>query len=463
MEPLKNNIENWSTVKLGDVVNLNPKLVKDIKDENVEVSFLPMKLVEGEINKIHLTETRKYAEVKKGFTPMADDDVIFAKITPCMENGKIAIVHSLKNGIAFGSTEFHVFRCNGKLNNRFLFYYLVQKRFRQEAKFNMTGAVGQRRVPKKFLQESLIPLPAYTQQLAIVSKIEELFSEIENGIKSLFTAKEQLKKYRQSVLKWAFEGKLTNGVNGDLYDLSDEHDLSIAAEPETEYRVERNHNNQKNQKNHSSDEGELPEGWKWVKLGDVIEKPKYGTSKKCSYAMNGIGVLRIPNIVKGMVDSSDLKFAQFDEEEIETYSLKEGDILTIRSNGSVDIVGKCALIRKRDEQFLYAGYLIRLRANQKMLLPKYLANILSSANLRNQIEERAKSTSGVNNINSQELAGLIIPLPSIEQQKKIIEAIESRLSVADKMEESIAESLQQAEALKQSILKKAFEGKLVAS
>jgi len=122
-----------------------------------------------------------------------------------------------------------------------------------------------------------IPLPPKPTQLAIVSKIEELFSEIENGIKSLFTAKEQLKKYRQSVLKWAFEGKLTNGVNGDLYDLSDEHDLSIAAEPETEYRVERNHNNQKNQKNHSSDKGELPEGWKWVKLGDVCDKIQDGS------------------------------------------------------------------------------------------------------------------------------------------------------------------------------------------
>lgn len=267
----------------------------------------------------------------------------------------------------------------------------------------------------------LIPDDLETQQ-AIVSKIEELFSELDIGIEDLKTAQQQLKTYRQSVLKWAFEGKLTNG---------------------------------------NVKEGEMPEGWEMVNLSEVIEKPKYGTSKKCDYTIKGIGVLRIPNIAKGIVDSIDLKFAKFDEKEIETYSLKEGDILTIRSNGSVDLVGKCALISKKDESYLYAGYLIRLRPIMNKVNPKYLINILTSIDLRNQIEEKAKSTSGVNNINSEELSTLKIQLPPIDEQHLIVQEIESRLSVADKMEESIAQSLQQAEALRQSILKKAFSGELV--
>jgi len=304
-----------------------------------------------------------------------------------------------------------------ELDKNYLFYSLSAAK-----KTKLVTGTAQPQVTINNAVELDIPLPPKPIQQVIVSKIEELFSELDKGIENLRTAQQQLKTYRQSVLKWAFEGKLTNENVKD---------------------------------------GELSKRWKMTNMGDVIEKPKYGTSKKCEYETKGIGVLRIPNIVKGVVDSDDLKFAEFDEQEIETYCLREGDILTIRSNGSVDIVGKCALIAKKDEGFLYAGYLIHLRPLQKLVLPKYLLNILSSINLRNQIEGKAKSTSGVNNINSEELAGLMISVPTIEEQLTVIQEIESRLSVADKMEESITQSLQQAEALRQSILKKAFEGKLI--
>lgn len=309
---------------------------------------------------------------------------------------------------------------NIKTNSKYLFYHLQGnwKRKNQDKQFG--SATNYIRMGN--FTDYEVPVPPLETQQAIVSKIEELFSELDKGIEDLKTAQQQLKTYRQSVLKWAFEGKLTNENVKD---------------------------------------GELPNGWEMVNMSKVIEKPKYGTSKKCDYAIKGIGVLRIPNIAKGIVDSTDLKFAKFDEKEIETYSLKEGDILTIRSNGSVDLVGKCALISKKDEGYLYAGYLIRLRPIMNKVNPKYLINILTSIDLRNQIEEKAKSTSGVNNINSEELSTLKIQLPPIEEQHRIVQEIESRLSVADKMEESIAQSLQQAEALRQSILKKAFSGELV--
>ena len=304
-----------------------------------------------------------------------------------------------------------------EMNKKFLFYILHTVN-----KTKLVTGTAQPQVTINNAVELTFSIPKIETQQAIVSKIEELFSGLDKGIEDLKTAQQQLKTYRQSVLKWAFEGKLTNEKVKD---------------------------------------GVLPKGWEMVNMSKVIEKPKYGTSKKCDYGIDGKGVLRIPNIAKEIVDSTDLKFARFDEKEIETYSLKEGDILTIRSNGSVDLVGKCALISKKDEGYLYAGYLIRLRPIMNKVNPKYLINILTSIDLRNQIEEKAKSTSGVNNINSEELSTLKIQLPPIEEQHLIIQEIESRLSVADKMEESIAQSLQQAEALRQSILKKAFGGELV--
>ncbi len=267
-----------------------------------------------------------------------------------------------------------------------------------------------------------ILIPPLPEQQRIVARIEELFSSLDKGIESLKTAQQQLKVYRQAVLKWALEGKLT------CPDVKD---------------------------------GEMPQGWEKMNLGMVIEQPKYGTSKKCSYNLKGKGVLRIPNISNGLIDDSDLKYAEFDSDEIETYRLKEGDLLTIRSNGSVDLVGKCARINKKDKDYLFAGYLIRLRPIKGKMLSKYLLHVLASIDLRVQIETKAKSTSGVNNINSDELKSLVIPICPLPDQHAIVAEIESRLSVCDKIEESIEESLKQAEALRQSILKKAFEGKLV--
>ena len=116
---------------------------------------------------------------------------------------------------------------------------------------------------------------------------------------------------------------------------------------------------------------------------------------------------------------------------------------------------------EKDQDHLFAGYLIRLRPLGKTVLPHYLLHVFSSSDLRVQIETKAKSTSGVNNINSDEIKSLVIPLCPLPEQHRIVSEIESRLSVCDKIEESIEQSLKQAESLRQSILKKAFEGKLV--
>lgn len=255
-------------------------------------------------------------------------------------------------------------------------------------------------------------IPPLDEQSRIVAHIEELFSELDKVVDTLKTTKEQLEVYRQAVMKDAFQEK-----------------ESI------------------------------------IRLGDAIEKPRYGTSKKCDYpcTANSTAVLRIPNIdtKNGRVDSSDLKYAEFNEKELEQLSLKNGDILIIRSNGSVSLVGSSAIIRKCDTDKTYAGYLMRLRIlNKEKLLPKYLLYYLSSPDARRYIESVAKSTSGVNNINSQEISKLCVPLSSIEKQEKTVAEIEMKLSVYHEIEKSVDTVLVQADAMRQSILKQAFEGAL---
>ncbi|MFN7911165.1 MAG: restriction endonuclease subunit S [Bacteroidota bacterium] len=200
----------WIKLPINQIAEINPKLPnKDNISKQLEVQFLPMKLVEEIINKIHLTEIRKFEEVLKGsYTPFINGDVIFAKVTPCMENGKIAKVENLRNGIGFGSSEFHVIRAKEKVLGSYIFNFLVQDRFRNEAANEMTGAVGLRRVPKQFIENYIIPLPPIAEQEKIILEIESRLSVADKMEESITQSLQQAEALRQSILKKAFSGEL---------------------------------------------------------------------------------------------------------------------------------------------------------------------------------------------------------------------------------------------------------------
>ena len=201
-------------------------------------------------------------------------------------------------------------------------------------------------------------------------------------------------------------------------------------------------------------------GWTTVPLGLVVVDPIYGTPKKCGYGTGATGVLRIPNIGSGRVDPTDLKSADFDETESARFSLQEGDVLTVRSNGSLSIVGKPAMVRQQHTDYLFAGYLIRLRPIAQSLVPKYLVYMLMEPRVRAQIETKAKSTSGVNNISAKELQELNAPICSLEEQAKIVRILDAHLEATETLDAEVDASLARADALRQSILKKAFAGEL---
>jgi type I restriction enzyme, S subunit len=214
------NLPNgWKWVKISEIAKINPVLPDKVNiDKNLEVQFLPMKLVEAIVNKVHLIETRSFEDVLKGsYTPFIDEDIIFAKVTPCMENGKIAIVSDLKNGIGFGSSEFHVLRSSEKINNKYLYNFIVQDSFRNKAQHAMTGAVGLRRVPKQFIESYLIPLPPTLQeQTQIIQEIESRLSVCDKVEQSITESIEKAEALRQSILKKAFDGKLLSKAEIEL-------------------------------------------------------------------------------------------------------------------------------------------------------------------------------------------------------------------------------------------------------
>lgn len=210
---------DWEMVELGEVCEVNPQK-SELKgvDEDLEVSFLPMAdLNENQID-FEPKQSKSLKEVIKGYTYFRDDDVLLAKVTPCFENGKAGIAKGLLNGIGFGSSEYYVIRPNEKILSTWIYLNVTTNDFRKRGKNNMTGTGGLQRVPKDFVETSVIPLPSIEIQRQIVSQIEKE-QELVNANKQLIEIFEQ--KIKDRIAKVWGEKK--------------EEDLSVAAEPQTKY------------------------------------------------------------------------------------------------------------------------------------------------------------------------------------------------------------------------------------
>ncbi|HKJ31070.1 MAG TPA: restriction endonuclease subunit S, partial [Balneolales bacterium] len=167
--------EGWVWSHLNDVGIINPR---NKANDDIDASFVPMKLISDGFSEYHEYEIKKWKEIKSGFTHFKEGDIGLAKITPCFENGKSAIFQNLKNGFGAGTTELYIFRSiNNCLLTKYVYLYLQTPRFRKDGKNRMTGTAGQQRVPKKYFEESLIPVPPFNEQRRIVNRIEELFKK----------------------------------------------------------------------------------------------------------------------------------------------------------------------------------------------------------------------------------------------------------------------------------------------
>ena len=206
-----NGKTKWDVKALGSVCEIAPKkaLVKKMLTDEQLVSFVPMDHL-GEL-KSHFTakEDRPLSSVYKGYTYFCDDDVIIAKITPCFENGKMGLASGMTNGVGFGSSEFVPIRGQGKTLPKYLFYFLLRNNFRENGARVMSGAVGHKRVPKEYIENLPIPLPALDEQKRIAFRLDKA-SRQHNSLKEKYTSKLQdIADLRQSLLQKAYQGELT--------------------------------------------------------------------------------------------------------------------------------------------------------------------------------------------------------------------------------------------------------------
>ena len=202
----------WPLVRLADCTTIKPPKseAKKLLTDTDLVSFVPMNSLGINRKGLELREERQLSDVSGSYTYFAENDVLLAKITPCFENGKLGIATGLTNGVGFGSSEYVVFRSNGLVDPVYLYYFLIQPSFRQSGQAVMTGAVGHKRVPKEFVENTVIPLPDISEQKRIVAILDQAFADIEQACakteQNLKNSRELFESYLQQVVSQRGDG-----------------------------------------------------------------------------------------------------------------------------------------------------------------------------------------------------------------------------------------------------------------
>jgi type I restriction enzyme, S subunit len=381
-------------------------------------------------------------------------------------------------------------RPSSSLNPGFIAYAL--RRFEREILNSCTksGTTVQSVEFPRFLRFQ-IPLAPLTEQHRIVAEIEKHFTRLDAAVASLKRVQANLKRYRAAVLKAACEGRLVPTeaelarAAGRDYEPAERLLTALLEKRRAEWRAERKAKLQVSRRWPSGTDRQpaelpgstayqeppaadsaglpaLPTGWIWARLEQIVARSEYGTSVKCAYGAEGPPVLRIPNIANGRVDLTDLKRSTQPLALDSSRALRRGDILMCRTNGSVALIGKAAVVGMEfGEPHSFASYLLRFRLLEAQILPHWLHLYVSSPQGRSFIERHAASSAGQHNISLSLMHAMTLPLPPFAEQQRIVNDVERRLSVIDELEASIGVNLVRADRLRQSVLRRAFEGKLV--
>lgn len=328
--------------------------------------------------------------------------------------------------------------------------------------------------------DEAVLLPPLPEQHRIVAKIEELFSELDKGIESLKTAREQLKVYRQALLKHAFEGKLTaqwRAENRDKLESADALLARIQAEREQRYRQQlqqweaagKSGSKPKAPKSlppltaeELAELPKLPTGWEWEKLGNIadliggVTKGKNLDGKKTV----SLPYLRVANVQDGYLDLSDIKYIEVEEQDKNKYRLEYGDVL-YTEGGDKDKLGRGAVWHSQIESCIHQNHIFRARVFGGLISPEILSLYSQTKSAKRYFFRHAKQTTNLASINLTVLANLPVAIFCRAEQEQISLEMDTCFSEADQLDQTITTSLQQAEALRQSILKKAFSGQLV--
>jgi type I restriction enzyme S subunit len=469
--------QGWSWAKLGEIAEINPSTRVGIEDEAAPVNFVPMRAVAPEGGGLTDPEVRPLREVRKGYTTFLSGDVIMAKITPCMENGKTTVVPIFPESICFGSTEFHVLRPEPGIAASWIAHFLLRHDFRQAAQRQMTGGVGQMRVPASFLEAEAVPVPPTAEQERILDTLEELLSDLDAGLAALQRAKAKLKLYRASVLKAAASGDLTAdwravhpeaepasalldrilGERRQLWEAKQLEKFVTSGKPaQTNWKAKY----QEPVAPSVSKLPTLPVGWCWATLDQLSEFITSGSRGwKEFYSDTGPLFIRSQDIRTDTVDLSRIACVNPPVgSEGKRTAVKKMDLLVTITGANVT---KAALLKES----IGEAYVSQHVGLIHFVLPT-IANwvhqyITTPSGGRARLLEAAYGA-GKPGLNLDNLKTLAIPLPPEEEQDRIVGLVNDQLNVITEASKESVTKMTTAGLLRQAILIAAFAGNLVS-
>lgn len=319
--------------------------------------------------------------------------------------GKVGIA---QNELATNQ-DFSSFLPSPRLDREFLAFFLIKAK--SDLRGHQRGATI-KGVTTKVLDSLEIPLPPMQEQRRIVARIKECMERLE-----------EIDELRQETIQEA--SAVLPSVLNDVF----ASQASIAP---------------------------------LMTIAEIAIETRYGTSQKCHTEPTGMPILRIPNVARGAVNFDGLKYCNLIDTDAKRVCLSMGDLLFVRTNGSRELVGRCAVFDGGDlgHAYGFASYLIRVRVDKTIVLPRYLAYFLNSTNGRSEIDSRRRTSAGQFNINSENLRSILFPVPTIAEQERLLDQMEQREAQANQLVSELKAARLESEGMRESILRKAFAGEL---
>ena len=459
----------WMWTSLAEIAEINPRN-NDIPDD-IDVSFVPMPLISTDISGYHEAETRKWIEIKTGYTHFAEGDIAIAKITPCFENSKAVIFSNLKNGVGAGTTELHVARpYSVSINKRFILLCLKTPTFLKCGEYKMTGSAGQKRVPKEYFSSAIIGFPPELEQHRIVAKVDELmalcdqleqqtltsidahatlvetlletltnsadaaeleqnWARISEHFDTLFTTEQSIDALKQTILQLAVMGKLVR------QDPTDEP-ASILINQIISRRNELIQN--EGLKTVAStivntDEYLFypPLGWSFFRLGNLAKFIDYRgkTPKKES---SGIPLITAKNIKFGYINRDPEEYiSTSDYDTWMTRGIPRVNDLLFTTEAPL---GNVALVNIKNK-FALAQRAICFQFHENKM-SKYILYLMMSPMIQSVLADKQSGMTALG-IKSSRLKEIVIPIPPLAEQLRIVHRVELLVNICDQIKNNI--------------------------
>lgn len=413
---------DWRRTCVKRIADFSPSYSGGKPEPDEICTVVPMDAV-SEFGAVRVESQELFSDVTPGLTLFENGDVLFAKITPCMENGKGAQVSNLPTRYAFGSTEFHVMRPSHEIDGRFLYFATFNPFFRVWAEKNMQGAAGQQRVTTRFLKYSTLLLPTITEQTRIAAYLDASCAAIDRAVETKQKQLETLDALRKSIIQRV----VTQGLNSKVK-------MKIVP---------------------MDGVGLVPDHWRVKQLRYVCQISYGITLQLESGKTDGVPILTVQNLdIHG-----DWKFDNefcIDEELVhEDDILKHGDLLFNWRNGSARHVGKTAFF-DLEGRYTHVSFLLRIRCG-KDLSPFYLKSYLGALRMAGFFEGSKDKVNKT--FNSTELNRLCVLVPPIDEQKEMVAIVQEKSAEIESVRKVIEDQISTLTAYRKALIHECVTGK----